>query len=246
MENNYCVYMHTTPSGKVYIGITCRKPEKRWKNGKGYSASQHFSNAIKKYGWGNIKHEVLLTGLSKKTACEMEKCFIQMYDSTNPANGYNATFGGDEGLKITQEVRNKISRANKTAYSDPQRRQTLRERALGYKHSDEARKRMSISHTGLSHIASDDWKKNISRSLKRHYSDPQRREEHKKDFERLANFGKAKSRKVEQLDKNGNVICAYESLKEAGRMTGVGDGNISKCCNGKTKSAGGYIWRFAG
>ena len=26
----FCVYKHTTPSGKVYIGITSRKPKERW------------------------------------------------------------------------------------------------------------------------------------------------------------------------------------------------------------------------
>ena len=25
--NNYCVYKHTSPSGKVYVGITKLKPE---------------------------------------------------------------------------------------------------------------------------------------------------------------------------------------------------------------------------
>lgn len=33
---SYTVYKHTSPSGKVYIGITCRKPEYRWNHGKGY------------------------------------------------------------------------------------------------------------------------------------------------------------------------------------------------------------------
>ena len=29
----YCVYKHTSPSGKVYIGITRNDPIKRWQNG---------------------------------------------------------------------------------------------------------------------------------------------------------------------------------------------------------------------
>lgn len=28
--NNYCVYKHTSPSGKVYVGITKLKPKYRW------------------------------------------------------------------------------------------------------------------------------------------------------------------------------------------------------------------------
>lgn len=32
----YIVYKHTTPCGKVYIGITSKTPSQRWQNGKGY------------------------------------------------------------------------------------------------------------------------------------------------------------------------------------------------------------------
>lgn len=28
----YCVYKHTSPNGKVYIGITKKKPNDRWEN----------------------------------------------------------------------------------------------------------------------------------------------------------------------------------------------------------------------
>lgn len=34
--NSYTVYKHTSPSGKVYIGITKKKPEYRWNHGRGY------------------------------------------------------------------------------------------------------------------------------------------------------------------------------------------------------------------
>lgn len=62
----YTVYMHITPSGKRYIGITCRKPEYRWNNGKGYEANEHFYSAINKYGWDNIKHVIVLSGVSRR------------------------------------------------------------------------------------------------------------------------------------------------------------------------------------
>ena len=29
IDKCYSVYMHTSPSGKKYIGITCQEPEKR-------------------------------------------------------------------------------------------------------------------------------------------------------------------------------------------------------------------------
>ena len=60
----YVVYKHTAPNGKVYIGITCRDPEERWANGKGYNG-QYFGRAVKKYGWENFSHEKLFSDLTK-------------------------------------------------------------------------------------------------------------------------------------------------------------------------------------
>lgn len=73
----YTLYKHTTKSGKVYIGITSRKPEYRWRNGKAYKNNKYFYNAILKYGGNNIKHEILLTGLSKEKAEWWEKKLIK-------------------------------------------------------------------------------------------------------------------------------------------------------------------------
>ena len=50
------------------------------------------------------------------------------------------------------------------------------------------------------------------------------------------------SQKVIQLDLNGNVLNEFESMVQAGQETGVSRSNISSCCNGKRKSAGGYKW----
>ncbi len=68
----YCVYKHTSPNGKVYIGITRQNPIKRWMNGKGYAHNTHFYNAILKYGWSNFRHEILFTGLTREDACQKE------------------------------------------------------------------------------------------------------------------------------------------------------------------------------
>ena len=39
-------------------------PERRWGcEGRGYSGSPHFWNAISKYGWDNFEHEILMTVL---------------------------------------------------------------------------------------------------------------------------------------------------------------------------------------
>lgn len=50
-------------------------------------------------------------------------------------------------------------------------------------------------------------------------------------------------KKVIQLDLNDNVLNEFESMRQAEQKTGVLVKNISSCCNGKRKSAGGYKWR---
>lgn len=112
-SGNYCVYKHTSPSNKVYIGITCRsKPELRWGNGRGYYYNIHFSNAIKTYGWENFRHEVLIDNLSKEKAELYEVILIRQYNSTNSEKGYNISNGGSSYGKHTEETKNKISIAN--------------------------------------------------------------------------------------------------------------------------------------
>lgn len=65
MERTFVVYMHTSPTGKRYIGTTYRKPKYRWGiNGKNYSNNQYFWGAIQKHGWENFKHEILYSELS--------------------------------------------------------------------------------------------------------------------------------------------------------------------------------------
>lgn len=59
-NGTYCVYAHINKvNGKIYIGQTCRKPEYRWNDGKGYKECTYFYNAIEKYGWDNFDHEIL-------------------------------------------------------------------------------------------------------------------------------------------------------------------------------------------
>ena len=60
--------------------------------------------------------------------------------------------------------------------------------------------------------------------------------------ERMA---KTKGTHVICSDETGTEIEFY-SLAEAERQTGVSQGNISRCLNGKRSSAGGFYWRKAG
>lgn len=85
----FSVYKHTFPNGKVYIGITSQNPPDRWKNGLGYKKQSYLFSKIVKYGWENIKSEILFKGLNKTRAKEIERKLIIDYKSTDREFGYN-------------------------------------------------------------------------------------------------------------------------------------------------------------
>lgn len=119
------MYIHTTPSGKKYIGITSKIPQYRWgHNGEKYKRTGHhryFSNAIDKYGWNNIKHEIILENVSESEAKYAERYLIKWYKSYSLC--YNQTDGGDgtcgfsktpwnKGIPCSDETKLKISLSN--------------------------------------------------------------------------------------------------------------------------------------
>ena len=140
---SWTVYRHITPNGKSYIGITSKKPEDRWLNGRGYDLQLPFRNAIEKYKWENIKHEILDTNLTEDEAKRLEKEYIEKYRTFvrfSDCNGYNCTLGGDgtvgctpwnKGKQMSEESRRKNSEAHK-----------------GKPQTDEAKKKNSEAHKG--------------------------------------------------------------------------------------------------
>ena len=92
-EGTYCVYAHTSPNGKKYIGMTKNgeNPNKRWQNGNGYITQRKFYNAIKKYGWDNFRHEILKNNLNFSSACYWEMYYIRFYKTDE--KGYNVLSG---------------------------------------------------------------------------------------------------------------------------------------------------------
>lgn len=58
------------------------------------------------------------------------------------------------------------------------------------------------------------------------------------------NKNNKKSIPVAQYDKDMNLIKVYPSMNEAGR-NGFRTEEICKCCKGKSKTTGGYIWKYA-
>ena len=64
-------------------------------------------------------------------------------------------------------------------------------------------------------------------------------EEHKQAI------SEALSKKIMQFTKSGEFVREWPSAYEASRQLGIAQPSICRCCNGKLKSAGGYVWEYA-
>ena len=183
MEENYTVYKHIFPNNKIYIGITSKRPEIRWNKGKGYKLCPLMNKAIQKYGWKNVKHEILFTGLSKKQAEEKEIQLIKEYKCNNGKYGYNIENGGNCCGTHSEETKRKIgakSKGNKYClgrHISKEHIQKLHEGRMkkyeetgtygykGYMHTEEYKNKISKALTGIKR--SEETKKKLSEIAKK-------------------------------------------------------------------------------
>ena len=125
-DPRFHVYIHTSPKGKRYVGITTQNPpEIRWgKGGKEYSTNAHFWAAIQLYGWDNFKHEIVADDLNLREASELESKLIAQYCTMDPDYGYNHTSGGNWSTP-SEEVREKLRKATADRWKNPEYRANM-------------------------------------------------------------------------------------------------------------------------
>lgn len=141
-KNNYCVYIHINKvNGKMYVGQSCDLHE-RWRcQGKNYFSSIKFFHAIKKYGWDSFIHIIIKDNMSIEEADALEKELIEKFDTIN--NGYNLKEGGARGELSLESLRKMSSSIKRGFQEHPERREKIRQKALGRVVSDETKRKLS-------------------------------------------------------------------------------------------------------
>lgn len=262
--NTYTVYKHTSPSGKVYIGITSMSLKKRWRNGAGYEGCPAMAKAVAKYGWDNFEHDVIAEGLNKEEAESMEIQLIAEYRSNNGNFGYNITSGGHTNGMMPPETRRKMS-----------------ESRMGHPTSEETRRKLSAAHKGVplspTHLASsraasakrrgvplpEETRRKISKANKGRVKSPE-------ECRRISEAHRGKlfhseetRRKISETKKNSSttprgscnpksraVVCVeteelFECIRAAADAKGINSvRNLGRSCR-RGDRCGGYHWRYA-
>lgn len=135
------------------------------------------------------------------------------------------------GKQHTEETRKKISESHK-----------------GYKAPDWVRRRISEGHKN----PSKEIRKKISDGLKGKYIGAKNsmygkchtRETKEKISNALKGTKSYRAKKVAQYNKDNELIKVWDYIKLAEEELGINHSHISDCCNGKRKTAGGFIWRY--
>ena len=210
------IYKITSPSKKVYIGqsIDClfRKNHYRLLHCKG---QQRIYNSIKKHGWDKHKFEILQQ-CSREELNELEKYYVDLYQTFNSKFGLNLRDGGGAKGKTSDETKKR-----------------LRELIC----SDESRKKMSEARKGC--VFTEEHKLNLSSSLKGRKTWNKGMPATEKEKARLRtlrlnvpmpdvakvklrnHWAKEKGIAVLQYDLDGNFLNEYHSFREAERCSGV-------------------------
>lgn len=227
-DNRYWIYKLTSPTNKVYIGVTSNIVRRFNQYSNLFTEQQPILHStLKRYGFRTLTKEILFTGLNKEEAAQKEVELIKIYKQsglslnvTNGGDGMNGMTGEKCALakKIIQLDLSGNFIATWYGTGDIERELKLTQSGINYA----CRKRTYFSQ-GYLWI----WEKEYNPS------DPP------KYYNKA---GEALSMQVVALDFDQKFIRLFKSQREAALLLGINQRNISSCVLGLKKSAGGYLW----
>lgn len=256
------IYLRTNKfNGKQYVGqaTDLKTRQYNWKCLTQKYAGTAINNARKKYGIDAFDFEILKE-CNDDELDYWEKYYIKELNTKIPY-GYNMTDGGEtswiKGKHHSEETRKKISEASRGRTVSEETKRKLSESHKGKTswnkgkpYSEETRKKLSECNKGKHH--SEETKKKMSEALKgRHLSEETRmkmseaQKGRKVSEETRMKLSEINNKTVFQINPlTKQIIAEFPSTREVERQLGFNHTNISKCCRGKQKICGGYIWRY--
>jgi group I intron endonuclease len=210
------IYKITNPKGKIYIGKSINII-RRFKQYIRLNISPiKLKYSIQKYGVDNHQFEIIEECIKDKLD-EREIYWIHYYNSTN--NGLNIGLGG-EGGNMTDETKLKLSKTwkNKSKKDLKIINEKRRLGNIGKKKPGAGRGKYTLDEK-------------IALGKRSYY---------KNEF-----FLKKCRKIIIMLDKYTlEPLREFQSISEAANFIGVKQGTLSGCLIGKSKTSGGYKWKY--
>lgn len=225
MFKTYYIYKVTNKiNGKIYIGQT-NNFERRKKQHLLDNRTNHqaFKKALNKYGFEGFDWDIIDKCESKKEINQKEQYYIVYYNSKVP-NGYNIASGGAGGSNwnlqpiVMLDLDGKLIKKYDYIY------QCEVETKLNHSTISACCKGKQLRYKKYIFMYEQDYLKNGPKK----YIKPTNN----------------RKKKIKKYDLDGNYICTYNSVTEASIKNDINISNISSCLSKKTKSSGGFIWRY--
>jgi len=264
----YIYKITNTVTGKCYIGETVQDYKTRWRkhiNSINYKEGCPLLKAsMKKHGVDKFIFTILIICFDEDLV-KYEKEYIKKYNSQTP-NGYNILSGGQigdghVGYKHSPETIEKIKEAGKKfREKNPNHYETYRERHQAtmktidisscIKNSEKFKKRVTEEKiNGRSHKGgklSDETKEKIRKSVTAYFARDDTTNNEKCNIEKHREImTKCIGRKIDQYSKDNVFIKQHNSIAGAARELNIHKDSIDQNLYGKTKAAGGFIWKYA-
>lgn len=231
--NDVKVYKIVFPNGKVYIGQTRQRLERRWKNGNGYKECPYVYRAILKYGWENTIHELVADGLTQKEADDLKHELIAQYRAQDVNYGYNLQSGGG----ITRRG-NKNSDTHNTAIAKAKSVPVICYDKSGQFIAEfQSAKAAAI----FAHISPQEVSKVRNGTSKSAGGYVWR---FKGDAFNKFLSEPSRGRKKQIKLKTATGVWYFDSATEAEKETGIAHSLILRYCKGERRPRNHYIWEF--
>lgn len=253
--SNYTLYKHTFPNNKLYFGITCRPLIERWrKDGSGYRKNPSMWRAIKKYGWDNVKHDILFENLSEEAANKLEQEYINKFNTTDRRFGYNIMPGGlvASGWHHSEESKKKMSIAQQGHKMPDKYEPWNKGKSYGKKviyqyslngellnifnNTQDAANSLGIPKEGIFECA--------RLKCKSYYGFIFTYEQYKPEelLYKYKNQQGAHKITVYQYDKTGNLVNIYISYRAVMEAVGISESNLEECLQNRRKTTDGFVF----
>lgn len=210
----------------MYIGIS-KNIVKRWsQNGEQYKYSKVFYRAIKKYGWDNFEHIVLIKNISKEIACIIEIELIKKYRTQSKEYGYNLAHGGFGGCT----VKGKDHHLSKNVYQYSLNGEYIQE----WDNAQRAAEKLNICVSDIHATCRNEKIKKAGDYMwsykKFSFLEPYVREGINKEA-------------ILQLEHNFNIVTKYKNISYVNQSE-YNRERVINCCNRKSITHNGYYWVY--